>query len=136
MDWDFPIDQDNTKFIYIPTEDGTYFYQSTPDTAKGMQGHFVVSGSNGINDPDNSGFEIYPNPSSGMVTLILPSGYCYNASLEIFSLQGVKIRNVDLSSEFARDSATFDMSVLPRGIYLFKISAIGQVPICRRVLRD
>ena len=136
MDWDFPIDQDNPKFIYIPTEDGTYFYQSTPDSAKGMQGHFVVSGSNGISDPDNSGFAVYPNPSSGSVKLFLPVGYDKSASVEIFSMNGNLIQRIYPASVFESDSWTFDLSSLPHGLYVFKLSATGQVPLVRRVLRD
>ncbi len=136
MDWDYPINQDNNTFIYIPTVDGIYYYQSTPDTAKGMTGHFVVSGSNGIPDKADIDFRIFPNPGSGMVTIFIPSGFTESSILEVYNIKGEMFYYDHLLIESLNHSVNFNLGTLPRGVYIFILSQPKKKSLTQRVIRE
>ncbi|MCX6279769.1 MAG: T9SS type A sorting domain-containing protein [Bacteroidetes bacterium] len=136
MDWDYPINHDINSFIYIPTVDGIYYYQSTPDTAKVMTGHFVVSGSNGILDDAGIDFRIFPNPGSGLVTIWIPSGFTESSILEIYNNEGKMIYVGHLLMEALNHTGNFNLGTLSRGVYIFKLSHPEKKSLIQRVIRE
>ena len=134
MDWDYPINQDTSSFIYIPTANGTYFYQSTPDTASGMTGHFVVTGGSAISDEAMIVFRVFPNPGSGLFTICMPSGYTGSSNLEIFNNKGEMVYFEQIFVESFRQTRNFDLGTIPRGVYILKLSSFGKKTHIQRVI--
>ncbi|MCC6459503.1 MAG: fibronectin type III domain-containing protein [Saprospiraceae bacterium] len=79
----------------------------------------------------DAALQVYPNPSSGWVTVssLLPTG-----RLEWLDLNG---RSLRVEAVAASDSATrFDLSAYPPGVYLVRMTAEGQAPLVRRVVKQ
>lgn len=67
-----------------------------------------------LNEKEDSNFEIYPNPSNGMVELT--GNFGSELNYEIYDLRGVKITSGD-----AFDSKMIDLSHLESAVYIVKI---------------
>jgi hypothetical protein len=74
----------------------------------------------GINDQDNSGLRIYPNPTSGKLNIQFPSG-SNGISLRIYNTLGTTVfteTNINSDIKFTK---TIDLSGLNAGVYFFKV---------------
>jgi len=72
----------------------------------------------------NLSINIYPNPTTGVITVSIPSVNHFPCRLEIFDLSGRK------ASEFTmiQQIESFELSNLPQGLYSVKLtSALGEV---------
>ncbi|NMH28841.1 T9SS type A sorting domain-containing protein [Flavobacterium silvaticum] len=70
------------------------------------------------------GLRSYPNPSRGIVNFNFSSMYTGNASLEVFNIAGQRVALLfnDEVKENEENVVTFDMSQLPNGVYISKLS--------------
>jgi len=119
--WDYAINQDTTSFIFIPTANGTYFYRSTPDTARIMNGQFTVTGGNGVDENvAGSGFNVFPNPFYNEVKVQFPGKHSSSAIIQIYTPEGKIVKSVILYPSVGSFSQTIDMQDLPRGIFIFR----------------
>jgi plastocyanin len=133
--WDNPINQDTTSFIYIPTDNGTYFYRSTPDTAGGMSGQFTVTGGNGVNEnAGKNGYSVYPNPFQTDVTVHFPGNHNSPGLVQIYDQEGKMVRSVILDLSAGSSSQTIGMTGLPRGTYIFRIgNGSGNIAVFKAI---
>jgi plastocyanin len=121
--WDYPINQDTTSFIYIPTENGIFYYHSTPDTARPMNGHFLVTGASGFDGiADKNGFSISPDPFHDLVCIHFPGNRTSFAQVQIFSLEGKILRSANISASAGSMSQMLDVTDLPRGAVIFRFT--------------
>ena len=79
---------------------------------------------------DESALKVYPNPANGRVSLVLPAG-SGRWQLEWISVQGALVKQ---SSVTADQSNALDVSDLPRGIYILKVTGETQVMNARVIL--
>jgi plastocyanin len=120
--WDYPINQDTTSFIYIPTDNGTFFYRSTPDTASVMNGQFTVTGGNAVDENrGKQGFNIFPNPFQTDVTIHIPGNHSVAGIVQIYDPEGKMVKSAILDLSAGSFSQTLDMTDLPRGTFIFRI---------------
>jgi plastocyanin len=121
--WDFSINQDTTSFMYVPTENGTYFYRSTPDSLEGMNGQFTVYGASGADEPvAGIGFSLFPVPFHDQVRLSLPAESHRPLTLDVFNQQGEKVLSIILGGKGASREFVIETPLLPAGVYLFRLS--------------
>jgi plastocyanin len=114
---------------------GTHYYVCTPHASMGMKGVIIVENPTEIKDnPLKASISIYPNPSKGKFQLDIESSQnVKDCNLEIFNLMGVGMYT--LSHLEKQDSYNIDLSGLPKGIYLVKIS-YGTQFYYRRILLE
>ena len=62
-------------------------------------------------------FKLFPNPSNDLVTLEIPDLEKPDYRLEIFSLSGIKISEMN----FTESKFTFNISDYPKGMYFLKL---------------
>jgi plastocyanin len=121
--WDFAINQDTTSFMYVPTENGTYFYRSTPDSLKGMDAQFTVYGASGADELfAGSGFSLFPVPFHEQVRLSLAAESHTPLSLDVFNQQGEKVFSIVLGGKGGSREFVIATPLLPAGVYLFRLS--------------
>jgi hypothetical protein len=66
----------------------------------------------------NSFVSVYPNPSAGMVTVLLSDDISFGSSLEIYNQVGQKVASVIVNqSQFQ-----FNASSLSKGVYYIKVN--------------
>jgi hypothetical protein len=71
----------------------------------------------GINDPKESGFSLYPNPATDIVT-IETSGIAKESYLAILNSQGQKL----ITRQITKSKTQLDISSLPGGVYLVRLT--------------
>lgn len=73
--------------------------------------------STGIEDLENSGFALYPNPNAGIITVNLKTIKNQDYSVSIFDLNGSLKYRETLNSELSR----IDIRDLPSGVYFYNV---------------
>lgn len=81
---------------------------------------------NTINEED--GFEIYPNPSPGIITLLQSKQY---SSLEVFNSTGEMVYTASYNAQNKRQ---IDLSDLAKGIYFIKIVLDNRIIASKKVI--
>lgn len=125
-DWIASTDWDKTNFTDSLINNGEYCYYvraavnspngllySTPTDTQ----CFTITTQENINQ---SQFRIYPNPSHGQITLVVPNQQ--TGSVEIYELTGKHM----LSLPFHATKACFDVSKLKKGIYIVHVTSTKQ----------
>ncbi len=106
-----------TSQTYTPTAEGDYKVSIT------LGGCTVTSSCETVTVLGNASFEfknkfkIYPNPTTSHITIQFSN--LNNAKLEVYDINGRVLQNQNLNST----SNTVDISRLPSGMYLFKVSS-------------
>lgn len=86
---------------------------SFSDCAGNAIGSFKRDLSAGINNAINSDFEVYPNPTSGLVNIELNEGI---STIQLVNHLGQVLETISATSE----SLTLDLSGYPKGMYFIK----------------
>lgn len=104
-----------------PTETTTYTVTVT--RADGCEGTaevtVTVDGHIGIDETEETVFNIHPNPSSGMI-YISGSAVTYPYTIELFTVDGKRVYLEELQED--KEVNTLDISGFARGIYYLKLS--------------
>lgn len=100
---------------------------SRNDGSDGTQATIVKSKSNitnnkvaGINAAKAVGLRLYPNPAAGNVTLRLNFPLAYGSTLKIYNTLGSEVMQLVVPA--GKDEVQFDVSVLPKGLYIAELS--------------
>ncbi|MBN2165449.1 MAG: RICIN domain-containing protein [Marinilabiliaceae bacterium] len=104
-----------------PTIPGDYNYTLYFDGLNGgrktsVNGTITVTTPTGLSQnpqDDQSGVVIYPNPTSGLVTINIPEGIT-DGTLNIMTINGIQMKALKLTGE---SQMKIDMSVYPKGVY-------------------
>lgn len=81
-------------------------------------------------------FAVYPNPTSGMLTVEISSGAYENVSLTISDIVGKEIQNIALGKQHSGLRLSVNLSGSPQGLYLIRIqteqgAAVKRIAISR-----
>ena len=116
--WNANINSSNTTFSYTPTVLGTYQYQCTFHASMGMVGTITVVSPTGI-APINANpvFNMYPNPSSDRVHILL------NDSREPATITLTNILGMQLVAENYDATKAVDLALaeIPAGTYFVNV---------------
>jgi hypothetical protein len=76
----------------------------------------------GINDNEKNGFQIFPNPTSGFITVSFGTSPVHDPNVEIYNLEGMLmcVRKFHNTAD-----AIIDLTGYPKGIYLVKVTVDG-----------
>jgi hypothetical protein len=78
-------------------------------------------------DPKVTKITVYPNPAGRLAYFTFITAQNQIVKLEIFNLQGKAIANASAQTHTKGEhSITFDTSVLPPGIYFYRLTAGSQ----------
>jgi hypothetical protein len=69
-----------------------------------------------------SGISLYPNPSTGVVTMAMNLQKSKDLNVDVFNMLGQKVNSYVIKNASLTQNANFDLTAFPNGIYLFKIS--------------
>ncbi len=82
----------------------------------------------GISKNTIAGFEMYPNPTTGVLTL---KGENIVDAIEVYNLTGQRVMNVVINAV----SSEINVAHLQQGVYVMKVSSSGQTGIYKIVKR-
>lgn len=70
-------------------------------------------------------FELYPNPTTGILNVAYESNQKGNASLTILDLTGRTVRQISLDAEKGMNKHRLELASLPQGAYLLRVRTEG-----------
>ncbi|MES2617497.1 MAG: immunoglobulin-like domain-containing protein [Bacteroidota bacterium] len=76
---------------------------------------------------------VYPNPTTGIVTLDLETLMAKNATIEVFNAMGQQVLTQNYSE--ATGKFTVDLTGLAKGVYTIKLKSEGQIVVKRVILQ-
>ncbi len=77
---------------------------------------------------DRNEFSVYPNPSTGVLTIQLPQQHSGAITVEILNTLGEKVRSIELSKGAgSSDDLSIDAGSLPNGSYFLRLVNAGSV---------
>lgn len=119
-------------------EEGTYYVRLTAmsgsDQAESEQAVvFDKSGLTGINEHSFANLQIYPNPAYHMVRLEPWSPLSGETRIEIYDIRGQK-RMEQMVKEYGIQSVEINMSELPAGIYMVRITPEKQAAFTKKLV--
>ncbi|MBP5547328.1 MAG: thiol protease/hemagglutinin PrtT [Bacteroidales bacterium] len=94
-----------------------------------IDGIFTWDGTESINDMTSFDFQVNPNPAKGAITLSMPED---NVNIDIFSIDGKKMKNINIQGTQQR---TIDINDLPAGIYMLRASTNKAASIKKLIVR-
>jgi hypothetical protein len=99
-------------------------------------GFIVESGTTGINRPAGSdNFELFPSITSGRFNIKVSNPDQNRMSLKISSLAGIVVLNRRYDRAQDIDREEFDLSAIPRGIYIIMLHAGDTFSLKKLVLQ-
>ena len=115
------------------TESGDYTW--TGQTAAGCDStvtlHLTIT--TGVNEWGDGHFTVYPNPTTGIVTLQLTPETCpLNPEIQIFDIYGKRLQVMSVTDE----RTTIDLSQCAPGVYLIQLVADGRVIGVQKVVKQ
>jgi len=94
----------------IPRSDG--IYKRSIDGLTGI-----------VNNDNQAGFIIFPDPVNDKARLVLPKGHPGPVNIEIFSLGGYRISSFTINLTGSNNSAEIDFSAYTGGMYFIRVNA-------------
>ena len=102
------------KLINVqPKDTGTYVL--TQDN-KSISFRLTLTKNTGINNPDDASVVLYPNPSTDGIFNVVNGK---NNKISVYNLDGKNVYN----SVIISDSQVLDLSSLPKGVYIAKLTS-------------
>ncbi|MDO4224749.1 MAG: DUF5074 domain-containing protein [Bergeyella zoohelcum] len=115
------------ELVITPTKNGTAKIKVTFNSNGKLVSkeiEIVVAGLS-VNDVAKSAFKVYPNPATDFIRVSSEK----EASISIFDLTGKLIKQGNTQGK------TFSVSALPKGLYLLKVEADGQVQTSKLIIK-
>jgi plastocyanin len=134
MTWDQPIDATNTVYEYPATVTGTYNYYCMhhPTT---MIASFTVTSSTPTGVGKNSAgiLRIYPNPTSGQITIIIPGSS--RSKTDVLIVRDLIGRTIFSNTIIQDQEYNIDLSDYPGGYYFVQLTSDAGT-MTRKVILD
>lgn len=105
-----------TDSVYTPVNSGDYYVKTTLDNGHSAKSNYIFIPIDSKEYDEINNVLIYPNPSTGVFNISFGSNI-NNVSIMIFNLQGKLLREETFQNTFLE---RFDISTLPKGIYVVK----------------
>jgi len=127
--WNPPYHIEN---LYIPnpvaTPPGNMTYTLWVSDERGCsatdQAVITVIGGTGIADPAaNGNIVLYPNPSDGAFMLEIINGHSGDIMISVMTMTGQVVHNAILTGSDSEMKESIDLSALPKGTYILRISS-------------
>jgi len=112
-----------TSQTFIPTVNGSYAVQVT--AANGCSGTSSCVAYNvvGINEFDDLAIQLYPNPTTGIITV----SFGILVPVEELTVTDVTGRLVRMQSQLTTDTMTIDLSRESKGVYFLNVQVGGRI---------
>jgi hypothetical protein len=82
--------------------------------------------------PGSSTSHIYPNPTTGQISIAADLSEGQNGMLTIFDLTGRKVASWQMIG--GQSVYTFDVSMLPSGTYIYQLSTVDRMIATERII--
>lgn len=132
--WDQPIDATNTVYEYPATVIGTYNYYCMhhPTT---MIASFTVTGTppTGVGKNSTGTLRIYPNPTSGQITVIIPGAS--QGKTDVLIVRDLIGRTIYSNTINSDQQYNIDLSAYPGGYYFVQLTSDAGT-MTRKVILD
>ena len=123
----------NATFTIHNVQEGNYFWRVKSVCSFGESN--FVNGENittGVNEWGDGHFTVYPNPTSGIVTLQLTPETCnLKPEIQIFDIYGKRLQIMPVRGERTQ----IDLSSYAPGVYLIQLVGDGRVIGVRKVVK-
>jgi len=107
------------QYFIVPTQNGTYRVTVTQSGCSSSSAPFEMD-ILGIDAPENS-LKIYPNPSNGLINIVLPSDYNQvNSSFQVFDLGGKVLSTARFFRSGDEKKIELNLQSLDAGVYLLR----------------
>ena len=95
--------------------------------------NIVYNGIAAITNYDGSGLTLYPNPTTGIVTIRLNPETCNSTpEIQLFDIYGRRLQSVSVTGE----NTQVDLSHYSTGVYIVKLMNGGKVVAVRKVVKE
>lgn len=115
---------------------GTYTVTVTDSKGCVETSTVTVSSTVGVTEIENSSFNLFPNPSQGMVTISMEGIATGEISMEVIDVTGKIVFTQNVLFDGNKTNYTLDLSSLENGTYLINISMQEGTATRRIVLAD
>jgi hypothetical protein len=89
--------------------------------------------STGIEEDENSGFLVFPNPANDVVTVLIPGTTGHKKAVTLWSSTGALVQTIEVSdSEVSKKLIVGD---LPKGLYVVKLEMSGKIIRSKLILQ-
>ena len=114
--------------------DGSCMLYTRDNTAfSGARSNIVYNGVTTISSYDGSDLTLYPNPTTGMVTVKLSPETCNQTpEIQVFDIYGRRLQVMAVAGE----ATQIDLSQYSTGIYIVKLVKGGKVVAVRKVVKE
>lgn len=114
--------------------DGSCMLYTRDNTAySGARSNIVYNGVTAISSYDGSDLTLYPNPTTGMVTVKLSPETCNQTpEIQVFDIYGRRLQVMAVAGE----TTQIDLSQYSTGIYIVKVVKGGKVVAVRKVVKE
>jgi hypothetical protein len=120
-----------TEQDFKVTENGSYYVIVTNKCGSGTSNTIDVSITSINNIRANGKFKVYPNPAENAVHLTLNDDQLINSKVILINIKGEIVKQEIINSK----KITIDVSDLPKGVYLIKVTNKKAVSICKLILK-
>lgn len=133
--WDAPINQNATYYIYVPTVSGSYDYKCTFHASMGMVAHFTVLEASGIaENVPGIVLNVYANPATRELQIDLNTEKSAQVNLSLNDITGRLVRSFASAQQTAGEHhMQYSLEGLTRGLYLLKLN-LGENELVRKVI--
>lgn len=110
-------------YEFVFNTSGTYNYQCDPHAAFGMVGTVTVNPSTATQELAGkvSNLQLFPNPASQFIELLVPANYARINSVKVYSVTGALIDQKVVSGNI--ESFRYDISWYKNGAYFMEINS-------------
>lgn len=118
------------SFSFTFATAGTYNYYCTYHCSMGMKGQVVVNAKTGLRQATEAALaelKSYPNPFSSEVTLSYTLPKAGEVSIVITDVTGKTVQLINHNAAEGLNTETVDVTALPKGMYIAKLSSDGIV---------
>ncbi|HLP57108.1 MAG TPA: zinc-dependent metalloprotease family protein [Fluviicola sp.] len=113
-----------TSQTFIPTVNGSYAVQVTAANGCSGTSNCVAYNVVGVNEFDDLAIQLYPNPTTGIVTVSFGGILVPVQEMTVTDVTGRLVRE---QSQFTTDSMTIDLSRESKGVYFLNVQVGGRI---------
>ncbi|MCK9411082.1 MAG: C10 family peptidase [Prolixibacteraceae bacterium] len=118
------IIQNAVNYQYTPSQAGNYYVIVTLNGCASPASNAIAYIPTGIEEVvENKGISMYPNPTTGLVKIVISDKMDSNYSVDVYNSNGSLLR--ELKKDRSVSDFDVDLSQYPAGIYIISIKSTG-----------